>query len=273
MTDTALVKRDPGGLPRLQAGEVDPLTLARVFAQSGYFADAKEAAQAAVKILAGQELGVPAVAAMTGVFLLQGRVTLSANLVAAVIKRSGRYTYRVLELTDTACRLAFLEQGEPIGESVFTQKDAENAGLWGKDQWKKYPRNLLFARALTNGARWHCPDIFVGGVYTAEELGGEVEEAARAPVPAVYAAAPADPPAEEEEMTGDELAERFSPTAALKATAREIHGRMKQIKPASTVTLPADDDPPNVWSSWVDTWGPTLAEYEAKRAKAMAAKR
>ena len=35
----------------------DTMTLGKVLAQSGYFADSREAAQAVVKILAGQELG------------------------------------------------------------------------------------------------------------------------------------------------------------------------------------------------------------------------
>ena len=34
---------------------------------------------------------------------------------------------------------------------------------------------MLFARALTNGARWHCPDVFGGAIYEPEELGAKVE--------------------------------------------------------------------------------------------------
>jgi hypothetical protein len=37
--------------------------------------------------------------------------------------------------------------------------DAKAAGLAGKDVWKQYPRNMLFARALTNGMRWFTPDL------------------------------------------------------------------------------------------------------------------
>jgi recombinational DNA repair protein RecT len=53
-------------------------------------------------------------------------------------------------------------------------KDAKAAGLDGKDVWKKYPRNMLFGRAMTNGCRWYCPDIFGGkSVYTPEELNAD----------------------------------------------------------------------------------------------------
>jgi hypothetical protein len=43
------------------------------------------------------------------------------------------------------------------------------------DNWQKYPRNMLFARALTNGARWYCPGVYFGAVYSGDEL-AEVQE-------------------------------------------------------------------------------------------------
>ena len=40
----------------------------------------------------------------------------------------------------------------------------------------KFPRNMLFARAISNGARWYCPDLFNGNaVYVPEELGAVVD--------------------------------------------------------------------------------------------------
>jgi hypothetical protein len=36
---------------------------------------------------------------------------------------------------------------------------------------------MLFARAMSNGVRWYCPDVTNGNaVYTPEELGAEVDE-------------------------------------------------------------------------------------------------
>jgi hypothetical protein len=40
----------------------------------------------------------------------------------------------------------------------------------------KFPRNMLFARCISNGVKWFCPDIFLGApVYTPEELGATVD--------------------------------------------------------------------------------------------------
>ena len=123
----------------------------------------KEAAQCGVKVLAGLELGFPTIASMCGIHIINGKPTLGAHLMAAAVKRSGKYNYRVTQLDNNGCTIAFSENGETIGESSFTKQDAVAAGaLDGKNAhtWKKFPRNMMFARAMSNGVRWYCPDIF-----------------------------------------------------------------------------------------------------------------
>jgi hypothetical protein len=149
---------------------------ARAMSASGFFADTKQASQAIVKILAGQELGFGPFASMTGVHIIQNKPTLAANLMAAAVKRTGKYNYRVTEHTDAACELEFFESGQAVGKSRFTMEDASRAGLLTNPTWKKYPRNMLFSRALSNGQKWFAPDVFNGAtVYTPEELGAVVD--------------------------------------------------------------------------------------------------
>jgi len=149
-------------------------SIAQAMAKSGYFADSNDAAKAIVKILAGRELGLGPFASMTGIFIIQGRPSLGANLIGTLIKNDPRYDYRVVELTDQKCSLDFYEQGTKTGNSTFTLDDAKRAGTKNMD---KFPRNMLFARAISNGARWFTPGIFGGSpVYTPEELGADVDE-------------------------------------------------------------------------------------------------
>jgi hypothetical protein len=158
---------------------------AKAMAASGFFADAKQASQAVVKILAGQELGFGPFASMTGVNIIQNKPVLAANLMAAAVKRQGKYNYRVISLTDEGCELAFLENGQEVGRSKFDKSDAGQAGLLLKDNWKKYPRNMYFARALSNGQKWYAPDVFNGAtVYTPDELGAKVDEEGNAVIEA-----------------------------------------------------------------------------------------
>ena len=141
---------------------------------SGYFSDVRSQAQAVVKVMAGAELGLPPFAAMTGIHIIQGKPALGANVIATLIKNDPRYNYRVLEHTDAVCRIQFYENGEPCGVSEFTAQDAKKAGTKNMD---KYPKNMLFARAISNGAKWYTPGIFGGSpVYTPDELGADVDE-------------------------------------------------------------------------------------------------
>jgi hypothetical protein len=146
---------------------------AKAMAASGFFIDTKSISQAIVKIMAGQELGFGPFASMNGVYIIQGRPSFGANMMAAAVKASGRYNYRVVEMSDTKCEIAFFEQGQECGRSSFTIEDARKAGTKNLD---KFPRNMLFARAMSNGVRWYCPDVTNGSaVYTPEELGAEVD--------------------------------------------------------------------------------------------------
>ena len=176
--------------------------LGQLLASSGYFADAREAAQAAVKVMAGAELGLGPVASMRGVDIIKGEVSLGAGLVAALVRRSERYDYDIRRWDDEGCEIVFTRDGKELQPpSTFTQADAQRADLIRPNRdgspgaYQKYPRNMYFARAMTNGARLHCPDLFAGSVYTSEELGAPVEadvvDAVPEPSPR---SAPAAPP-------------------------------------------------------------------------------
>lgn len=157
----------------------ETMQIAAVFAESGFFSDTKTAAQAVVKIMAGREYGFGAFSSMTGIHIIQGKPTLSAHLMAAAIKRSGRYNYRVTRLDDKGCTIEFYDNGKLVGPpSTFTEEDAKKAKLLGKEgPWMAYPRNMYFARAMSNGAKFYCPEVFEAGAYVEGEIvDGEVIE-------------------------------------------------------------------------------------------------
>jgi hypothetical protein len=150
---------------------------AKAMSASGFFPDSKQAAQAIVKVLAGRELGFGAFASMTGVSVIQGKPVIGANLLAAAVKQTGKYNYHILLLNENECKIEFIESGKAVGVSSFSMDDAKAANLTGKDNWKKYPRNMLFARAISNGQKWYAPDVFNGvTVYTPDELGATVDD-------------------------------------------------------------------------------------------------
>lgn len=155
----------------------DVMTLADAFVRSGYFKDASDPAKAVVKIMYGRDLGIGAMAAMNGVQIIEGKPSLSAGLVGALIMRSGKYVYRVRKCDATGATLEFFERDNgawsSVGMATFDTNDAKAAGLAGKPNWNRYGSDMMFARALTRGARRYCPDVFLGPVYTSEELGAD----------------------------------------------------------------------------------------------------
>ncbi len=152
----------------------EPKALGEVFAESGMFTDVKTAAQAVVKIIAGKELGLSPIESMNSLYMVNGKIAVSSKIIASLVKKSGKYDYTIEKLDDQECTLIFYQlNGEKVdlGKSTFTFKDAAKAGLVNKDNWKNYPRNMMFARALSNGARWYCPDA-TASFYSVEELEG-----------------------------------------------------------------------------------------------------
>lgn len=188
---------------------LDVFRVGEIMVKSGYFTDVRDASQAIVKILAGAEIGIGPLAAISGVYIQNGKPTYSANIIAAAIKKSKRYDYRVKLLTAIQCDLEFFENGKSAGVSSFTMKDAETAGLLaGRNvhSWKHYPKNMLFARALTNGARFYAPDVFGGQApYSPEELDVEVdgESGEAITTPPTATVAPPAKPTLMEKLSGD----------------------------------------------------------------------
>jgi hypothetical protein len=178
MTSTELAVREP-------SLDVDEMArIAKMLVVSGYFEtdhdQAKAIAQMATKILAGAELGFGPWASVTGIHVIQGKPVLGANLMAAAVKANPRYDYRVKQADETGVTLEFFERVDgkltSLGVSSFTTKDAADAGLANNSNWKKFFRNMAFARAMSNGVRWFAPDVFSGAVvYSGDELGPLVD--------------------------------------------------------------------------------------------------
>jgi hypothetical protein len=75
----------------------------------------------------------------------------------------------IVKLDELECTINIVNDDGIVGSTTFTMKDAARAGLVNKDNWKNYPKNMLFARALSNACGFYCPEV-VSGYYSVEEL-------------------------------------------------------------------------------------------------------
>lgn len=212
---TEIVTRPPD-IAAMTGGEIDTLVrLAQNLSASGFFKDARKAEEAFAKLVFGRDLGLGATQALTEIHIVEGKPELSANLQASMVRRyvgpdGERYDFRKPAHTNEVCKLVFRirERGgqwEELGESEFSIADAKLAGLVrAKSPWEKYPRNMLFARAMSNGVAWYCPEV-TGGVrvYSPGEIGGEVTIDEPAQAPADVESVAVDEPAVEKLITED----------------------------------------------------------------------
>jgi hypothetical protein len=172
--------------------------LAKLLVASGLMPRGVQRPEAAFAIIAaGRELGLTAMQSLRSIHIIEGKPTLSADLVAALCKSRPDVCqyFRLVESTDKVARYETLRRGEPAPTSMnFTIEDAQRAGVTGKDNWKKYPAAMLRARCITALARAVYPDLAMG-VYDPDEVAPEPIYAGQAEVvaPAVPAPAPSEP--------------------------------------------------------------------------------
>lgn len=162
--------------------EIDRLyRIAKALAMSRMFKDVTQAEQAFAKILLGRDLGISPTRAMMSIDLVRGNIQMRAVLMASFVREHVDYDYRILEHTEEKCSIEFSryfdKKWEVMGVSTFTIEDAKQANLIKKDgAWETAPRNMVFARAMSNGVRWWCPDALGGiPVYTEGDYIPEVE--------------------------------------------------------------------------------------------------
>lgn len=203
----------------------------------------------------GEAIGVPTMAAITGINVIDGKPTASAALISSLVRKAGHrlrvgydeqkwmgwaeitrsddpdFTFRVEWNLDRAltAELCTLRDGKPYA----VDKEGRSK------PWRKFYPAMVKWRAITECARDACEEALNGMHYTPDELGAEVDEdgriidsyddadphgvAAATPPPAPpapAAAAQAEPPAEDgvvdAEFTEDtEDTERVDPAHAI----------------------------------------------------------
>lgn len=104
-----------------------------------------------------------------GMYCVNGKVEMSANMMALLIRKAEHSFTKDKRSDDTICILhgKRKDNGDTWTES-FSIADAKRAGIY-KNTWEKFPRNMLFARALSNIARQLFPDV-IGGCYVEGEI-------------------------------------------------------------------------------------------------------
>lgn len=125
----------------------------------------------------GHELGIPMMQAFAHIHVINGKPTMSAELMLAqIFKNCPGATISYDENTDAGCAITACRPGGKPSQFRFSIEDATKAGLLNNPTWGKYRRSMLRSRCISEVARSMFPDAIAGVSYTPEELGKEVTE-------------------------------------------------------------------------------------------------
>ena len=166
MTNVPAIRQDAALMPQTFDGM---LQQAEVLVKSGLLPQSVKTPAAAVAImLTGRELGIPPMQAFRSIYVVNGNPTISTELMAAMLLQAG-ITYQIEHLDTEKAIITFKRANGMTYTSTFTIKDAGTAGLAGKGPWKMFPKDMLYNRAFSSGARKIAPDV-LAKMYTPEEL-------------------------------------------------------------------------------------------------------
>lgn len=127
--------------------------------------------------LAGRELGLPPMSAMQRIFVVDGRPTLSAEGMVSLVQKAGHEIWVDPASNAAGATVHGRRRGSAqVHTMTFTIEEAKGAGLAGKDNWKKYPKAMLRARAISALCRIAFADVLAGYAYTPEEMGAVTDE-------------------------------------------------------------------------------------------------
>jgi hypothetical protein len=163
-------------------------------------------------ILYGDEVGLGPMQALAKIAVIDGKPSLAAEAQRALILAAGHEIWIEEATTSRVTVAGRRRDSDQTNRFTWTLDDARRAGLNGKPNWRRYPRQMLVARASAELARAVFADA-IGGLAATEEL-EELVDADGAPV--------AD-----------------TPEAKPPANRR----RRPQRAPAATVTAPAPEPP------------------------------
>lgn len=172
MKDTQLAERKQIGttpqewqMMRDQAG---------VMLKSGFLPPSiKTAEQCLALFLAGKELGVGFMESVRSINIIQGKPTISPQLMLALANRTGELKDQKIDADDKRAIVTITRKGRSPHTVEFGVKEATDLGLMTKDNYRKQAKTMFVWRAMAANLRVTFPDVLLG-LYTPEELGADV---------------------------------------------------------------------------------------------------
>jgi hypothetical protein len=211
--------------------------LAQAVAKSGLAPSTMKTPEAlTVAIMHGLEIGLPPMAAIQNIAVVNGKPTLWGSAVPALLWSRGFKLEETVSDNVATCTVT-----RPTGEKItrtFAETDARKAGLWGKaGPWQQYPSRMLQMRARGLAARDGAADA-LSGLYLQEELdGGELTVVSIEDAPKRKSSAEAKRDGTKETFDNLMRAIEAAPEASDLLTLRQEHAETWNAMPSTWANL------------------------------------
>lgn len=182
MSNLTVVNQETSGLMPSSSDWAMMKEQGTMLVQTGFLPKAVNTPQKAVAImLKGRELNLPPMQALAQINVIQGKPTISSELMLALIFRAYPKTkLKYIQNDDEACIIEITKPGNEPNRFSFTFADAKAARLTSKDNWNTYRRAMLRSRCISEMARSLFPEALMGCSYTPEEIEDTVQKPAKA---------------------------------------------------------------------------------------------
>lgn len=142
--------------------------------KSGFLPQAINTPEKAIAIImTGRELGIQPMQAFSTINVIQGKPTVSPQLMLALINRSGQLEDMQLETDEQGAVCTLKRKGRTAYTARFGPTEAAAMGLASKVNYKQQAPTMYQWRAVAMAARAVFPDVVLG-LYTPEEMGADV---------------------------------------------------------------------------------------------------
>lgn len=169
--------------PRRSFDEV--MHMAESFARSNLFG-AKTVDQALALMMMAEAEGKHVATAMQDYDIIQGRPALKADAMLGRFQLAGGHV-KWITMTDDACAAEFSHPTCAAHVIDWDMDRAKAAGLGGKDNWRKFKRQMLRARVIAEGVRSTFPACLRGAPHYVSEEVQDFEPPQRQAAPAIEA--------------------------------------------------------------------------------------
>lgn len=195
MNESIVARSGSTSLSTFLSGWEHRKEMANVLIRSGFLPAAyKTPEQVITVMLTAHELGIPEMEALRSINVIQGKPTVSPQLMLALINRSRQLEDMKIADDGRTCTVTMKRKGRQTHAEAFGVDDADRMmttegfgenkrqiKLSEKYNWKQMPKIMRKWRAVAACARIVFPDV-ITGLCTPEEMGADVnyddEEAA-----------------------------------------------------------------------------------------------